>query len=50
MENEKCITMAFTLTPSTAAILPSSSVSQLILPLPSWSVNLLGAGDAGRSV
>jgi hypothetical protein len=40
--------MAYTLTPSTAAILPSSSVYQSYLPFSNWSVNLLGAGDAGR--
>jgi hypothetical protein len=42
--------MAYTLTPSTAAILPSSSANLSSLPLPSWSVSLLGAGDAGRSL
>jgi len=42
------ITMASTLTPSTAAILPCSLVNQSFLPLPRWSANPLGAGDAGR--
>ena len=45
----RAYTMAYTLTPSTAAILPGLSVNQLPLLLLSWSINLLGAGDAGRS-
>jgi len=40
--------MAYTLTPSTAAILPSSLINLPSLPFSSWSINLLGAGDAGR--
>jgi len=40
--------MAFTLTPSTVAIFLSSLVNPPSMPLPSWTVNLLGAGDASR--